>query len=147
MGRPTKLTPEVQARIVDAILAGNYFDVACRYAGVTPSTAYRWIQIGDGQLDDRPIPPEFSEFSDAIARANAHVEVQAVAKLRQHGQKDPRALIEFLARRFPARWGRNPTVDNPDLAQDRRAVAALVEIAESMRQRLQSAHEETERKL
>jgi hypothetical protein len=36
LGRRTKLTPEVQKKIVDALSAGNYFEVACEYAGISP---------------------------------------------------------------------------------------------------------------
>ena len=33
-GRPTKLTPDVQEKIVQAIRAGNYIETAAAYAGV-----------------------------------------------------------------------------------------------------------------
>ena len=38
MGRPTKLTPERQNRLVEAIQAGNYYKVACAAAGIDYST-------------------------------------------------------------------------------------------------------------
>jgi len=44
--RPTKLTADVQARIVQAIEAGNYLDVAARYGGIAPSTLHAWVQRG-----------------------------------------------------------------------------------------------------
>jgi len=33
MGRPSKLTPEVQERLRQAIRAGNYYEAVCAYAG------------------------------------------------------------------------------------------------------------------
>lgn len=132
-GRRTTLTPEVQLRIIEAILAGNYFDTACRYAGVAPSTAYEWIARGNEQ-SERSAEPHFVEFAEAIARANAQVEVQAVATLRRHGQKDARALMEFLMRRFPERWGNKPIEQEASNEVD--ATEILTEIAQSMRARM-----------
>lgn len=46
MGRPSKLTPDVQERIVNALNAGNYLEVAAGYAGISPSTLHNWIARG-----------------------------------------------------------------------------------------------------
>lgn len=136
-GRRTALTPEIQLRIVEAILAGNYFETACRYAGIAPSTGYEWIARGTEQ-SERSCEPHFVDFADAIARANAQVEVQAVATLRKHGQRDARALMEFLMRRFPERWGNSKQIEQEATA-DVDASQILTEIAQSMRARMLSA--------
>ena len=47
VARPTKLTPAVAERILSAIRAGNFMEVAARYAGISPSTLYRWLERGD----------------------------------------------------------------------------------------------------
>ncbi len=47
-GRPTKLTPETQDKIVTALRAGNYFDASCQYAGITERTGYNWLEKGRG---------------------------------------------------------------------------------------------------
>jgi hypothetical protein len=39
MARPSKLTPEVEERILKALRAGNYATAAARYAGIHPSTS------------------------------------------------------------------------------------------------------------
>jgi len=44
MARPTKLTPAVQKKIVDAIKAGNYMETAAAYAGISKQTLYNWTQ-------------------------------------------------------------------------------------------------------
>ena len=46
-GRPSKLTPEVQEKIVTAIRAGNYAQVAAVYAGIGERTFYRWMERGE----------------------------------------------------------------------------------------------------
>jgi hypothetical protein len=45
-GRPSRLTPEVQARIVDAVRVGNYLKVAAQAAGVGQSTLSLWLATG-----------------------------------------------------------------------------------------------------
>ena len=45
-GRPTDLTPAVQARIVQAIVGGNDNKVAAAYAGIGESTFYAWLERG-----------------------------------------------------------------------------------------------------
>ncbi len=41
-GRPAKLTPELQAKLVEALKAGNYAEVAARHVGIASSTFYDW---------------------------------------------------------------------------------------------------------
>lgn len=47
MARPTKLTPEIQKKIVAAISSGNYYEAACQYAGVDYATFRRWLIKGE----------------------------------------------------------------------------------------------------
>ena len=49
MARPAKLTPEVQARIIEAVQAGNYMETAAQYANIGLSTFYRWMAEGEGE--------------------------------------------------------------------------------------------------
>ena len=106
MGRKTKLTPEVQKNIVDAIKAGAYFETACRYAGIAPTTAYEWIARGKGETKGRPKTPLHAEFADAIRGAEAEVETRMIAQWQQAMPGDWRAIQMFMERRFPDRWGR-----------------------------------------
>ena len=41
-GRPTKLTSELQSRIVQAIQAGNYIETAAAYVGISKNTLFLW---------------------------------------------------------------------------------------------------------
>ena len=40
VGRPSKLTDELEAKLCDALGAGNHLEVAARYAGVSRSTVH-----------------------------------------------------------------------------------------------------------
>ena len=106
MGRPTKLTPERQNRLVEAIQAGNYYKVACAAAGIDYSTFRLWMQAGEAKKN-----PRFSEFFEAITRAEAAAEDSAVRMWQQAMPTDWRAAQMFLERRHPDRWGKQERLD------------------------------------
>lgn len=106
MGRPSKLTPEVQKRLCDAIRAGNYYEAACAYAGIDYSTFRRWMKKGEGQKRGK-----YREFCEAVTRAELEAEARLVAQWQQHMPNDYRAIRDFLERRFPERWGRREKID------------------------------------
>jgi transposase len=98
VARPTKLDAEVTDKIVSAIRAGNFARAAAEYAGIAESTFYDWLKRGqDGD-------PGFSEFSEAVTRASAEAEVEAVAFIRKAMAEDWRAALEYLKRRHPEHW-------------------------------------------
>lgn len=100
MGRPTKLTPEVQDRIIQALKAGNYVETAVEYAGIGKTTFYRWME--QGAKASRGI---YREFRDAVMRARAEAEARNVAIIQQAAPDDWRAAAWWLERAFPDRWG------------------------------------------
>jgi transposase len=46
-GRPSKLTPELQAEIILLLKAGNFVETACNNVGINKSTFYDWIKKGE----------------------------------------------------------------------------------------------------
>lgn len=115
MGRKSKLTTDVQDKIVQALRAGNYFETACEYAGVSPSTAYEWIQRGEGRHPKRRRTKVYAEFAEAVKKAAANAEVKNVAVIQQATNDSWRAAAWWLQRRFPSRWGRQENrIDVPD---------------------------------
>lgn len=101
MGRPSKLTPELQERIVQAIRAGNYIETAAAYAGIAKSTLYDWLKRGA-----RAKTGKYRAFSDAVQRALAEAEVRDVAIIGKAAQEQWQAAAWRLERKFPERWGR-----------------------------------------
>lgn len=101
-GRPTKLTPQVQARIVQAIVGGNDITVAAAYAGIHRDTFYYWLERG--RAAKRGI---YSDFSDAIEKAQADAETRNVALIAKAAQDGTwTAAAWWLERKYPERWGR-----------------------------------------
>lgn len=106
----SKLTTERQRRLLGAIRAGNYLSVAARYAGIAPSTLYRWLREGRRERNG-----PYRAVAKAVDRALARAEVRAVAILREGMQKDWKGALAYLARRYPRRWGtsRNHETERP----------------------------------
>lgn len=106
VGRPSKFTPETKKRLLDAIRMGNYREFSCSYAGISVSTFYAWLDKGKKQNKG-----EFVEFLEAVTRAEAEAEVRMVAQWQAQIPRDWRAARDFLARRFPERWGLKARVE------------------------------------
>jgi hypothetical protein len=100
-GRPTKLTPEVQKKIVDAIRAGNYMETAAAYAGISKDTFYRWLKRGA-----RAKSGIYKNFHDAVEKALAESEVRDVMIIANAAATDWKAAAWRLERKFPERWGK-----------------------------------------
>jgi len=102
MARPTKLTPLVQARMVEALSSGNYRHVAAAYAGVDQATFHRWMAVGATQERGR-----FHEFRKAIEAAETQAHMLLVAVVALHAQNDPKLALDVLSRRWPREWGKS----------------------------------------
>ena len=97
MGRPSKLTPELQDRIVRAIRAGNYASTAVKAAGIAESTFYRWLSS---------VENDYQEFQEAVQKAEAEAEQRNVAIIESAAPKNWQAAAWWLERKFFDRWGR-----------------------------------------
>ena len=95
-GRPTKLTPAVQDRIIAAIRAGHFRESAARLAGISPATLYRWLSA-----ETEP----YQAFQEAVVTAEAELEETVLEVVTDRIPDDARLALAFLAKRFPARWG------------------------------------------
>lgn len=80
MPRPTKLTPELQLKIIERLSTGATIKATCDSVGIGISTYYRWLEIGNAYLSDEPherMPRKvadrvaFGEFGEAVTRAVA----------------------------------------------------------------------------
>jgi hypothetical protein len=104
-GRKTKLTDEVQERIVAAIRGGNYQDVAARYAGIGERTFYAWMERGE--KGEEP----YAQFQQAVESAKAVAEVRSVALIQKAAQDGSwQAAAWYLERTNAGRWGRKQMV-------------------------------------
>ena len=100
-GRPPKLTPGVQEKIVGALRAGNFRKVAAPWAGIGVTTFKRWMSLGKAQRRGK-----YRSFQAAVLEAEQAAEITMVALVMQAARKDAKHAEWFLERKHPERWGR-----------------------------------------
>jgi hypothetical protein len=125
-----RLTPEIQAAMIESLRAGGYLKVSAIHAGVHWDLARRWIQYG------RQGVPEYADFYWAIAAAMADAEDELVkiwANAARGGDGDARAAAGLMAIRWPKRWSEMRTkksfdakiADNPLFREVMRTMFAV----------------------
>ncbi len=129
-GRPPKLTPELQQRIVQRIVTGNYPEVAAGAEGVSRATFYEWMQRGLGTHPDRRSTKALVAFADAVMGAVDKAEAYIVGQLfefergmrpskRVAGRQvktritwsQAQAMQWRLSRSRPERWAQRPLTE------------------------------------
>lgn len=95
MGRPAKLTPEVEARILRAIRLGATREVAAQAAGISERALYDWLERG------RTGQRRYLQFLQAMDRAESEGEVTHLEAIAADGAAGSKWI---LARRHPDRW-------------------------------------------
>lgn len=98
-GRPTKMTPEAQAKIVEALESGNFRVTACKSAGVSMRTFNDWLLLGK----KRP-RGKFGRFRHAVLDAESKAEIRAVKLLMAASENDPKHAAWWLSHRHNERW-------------------------------------------
>lgn len=112
-GRKCKLNKEIQDKIIDLLLKGNYIETAAACAGISKNTLYDWLKRGAREAEriEKGGNPNLSErkfvlFSDAVDKAMADAEARDVNLLFELSEEDVGTLKWRLAHRYPDRWGR-----------------------------------------
>jgi hypothetical protein len=112
MPRPTKYSPDIVKRILDALAAGNTRRASVQHAGVSEDAFGRWLR-------------RYADFADAVFRAEAQAEVAHVANIAQAARAgDVRASIFWLERRRGQDWGRRDYLEIQIRAAAERVAAA-----------------------
>jgi len=107
-GRPTKLTPTTQDRIIELVKAGNYAETAAQVAGIDESTFYRWMQQGEGEKARHP----YKGFRKAILEAKAESEARMVMVIQKAGFDGSwQAAAWYLERTKQNKYGKQNKVE------------------------------------
>ena len=106
MARPTKLTPETHAIIVESILHGATYKDAAEAAGVWYTTFNEWMQRGEAAKAG-----QYYEFNHAVRQAEAQCRLNMTRVIQSAAAKgDWKAAEAYLRRRDRANWGDNVDV-------------------------------------
>jgi transposase len=100
-GRPSKLTPEIQEKLLSVIKLGAYRTVACDFAGITPETLRNWIRRGETD----GVGPYY-EFTSALKQAEASACLKALGTIRTAMEQSWQAAAWFLERKRPKEWAK-----------------------------------------
>jgi hypothetical protein len=100
-GRPSKLTPAVRDRLLQALRAGNFRKPAAFYAGIGMRTLQEWMRAGLEQPAGA-----FGEFRASVLEAERGAEIVMVANIASAAKKDWKAAAWWLERKANERWGR-----------------------------------------
>lgn len=100
--------------LIQALRGGNYVETACLYAGLAPSTVYRWVERGNnekarqaaGQSPD-PTESQYIELCEAVEKARAEAIVANVTIIQQAARTGTwQAAAWWLERTMPNQFGR-----------------------------------------
>lgn len=122
MGRPSKLTPECQARIVQAIEVGATYELAAGYGGISYETFRRWMDAGEKAKSGI-----FRAFFEAIKSAESKAAIKWLALIDKAAADTWQAAAWKLERRYPQDYGRT-VVQNEITGRDGGAVRAEVKL-------------------
>jgi hypothetical protein len=99
LARPSKRTPEREARLLEALRAGNTRRAACHYAGISDEALARWLRAS-------------VDFVDAVKKAESDAEVRMVAQIARAAQDGTwQAAAWWLERRRPDDYARRERLD------------------------------------
>lgn len=103
MGRPSKFTPAVREKIVQALRGGSHRSTAAQFGGVSHTTLRNWLLLAE----DPSAPPEYVEFLDEVTKAEADAEIVRLARLNKAGADGVyQADMWWLERKMPEKWGK-----------------------------------------
>lgn len=97
-GRPTKLTPGMQEKILEYIRKGLPIVQACAASGIHKDTYYEWLKRAKKKRQP------YADFADALGQAEGVAQASLVNKLQDEG--GPTSWQFILERRWPGEWGR-----------------------------------------
>jgi transposase-like protein len=112
-GRRVVKTEDPKVKLlIQALQGGNYVDVACQYAGLAPSTVYRWVERGRNERDrleagQPPTPSEtpYVELCESVERARAQAVVANVTVIQQAARAGTwQAAAWWLERKHKQDW-------------------------------------------
>lgn len=105
VGRPTKLTEEVQQKICEALEGGNFRSTSAWFAGVSYRTFKEWMAEGKAN----PQGPT-GAFRLAVIESEKRAEIELVKLIKQAGVKDAKHAEWLLSHRHAERWAEKKNV-------------------------------------
>jgi hypothetical protein len=109
MARPSLLTPDRGAAIVDLARRGVPVTTAAEAVGISGATVREWLRRGEDR-DDRPSAEVFATFATDLRQAEGLAIADAVSKITTAAHKQWRAAAWWLERTHPEHYGARRTI-------------------------------------
>ena len=101
-GRHTKLTPELQQLLCQAVAVGATDRLACQYAGISQESLYTWLE--KGRAGTQP----YAEFAEAFQKAKGRHAILSRAKIEKAASDGTwQASAWIMERKYPEEYGRS----------------------------------------
>ncbi len=120
-GRPSKLTADIQSRIVSAVRCGASFKNACVAAGISERTFQRWRQKGEHQ----GAKTEYRRFWRDLTQAEQEGQTARLAIIQKAARNDWRAAAWLLERMNPERFSLRYKIEHSGKVEHSAAVDAV----------------------
>ena len=102
VGRPSKLTPETQARFLEALRLGTSYEGSAAFAGISYRCFRNWMLKGESQKTGG-----YVQFFQEVKKAEGQAEVKWLAKIEKAASEGQWTAAAWkLERRFPDRWAK-----------------------------------------
>lgn len=99
-GQPTKLTPELQAKICQVLELCNVLEDAALFCGLSRTTVFMWMQKGREQGHGK-----YRDFFDAVETAKAKRRISINTQMIVHGKRHWQAMAWQAERTDPQHFG------------------------------------------
>ena len=109
VGRPSKLTEDTKKKLEHALIACCTIAEACAYADIDDSTFRKWSERARADMEAGK-DSEYVTFLTDITRAIEKAKPRLIMLLNKHAEKDYRANLAILERRYPEDWGKRESI-------------------------------------
>lgn len=138
MGRPSKLTPEREAKILQLLRDGNFREVAVRAVRVSYPTFCRWMKCKSKR---------YRNFRKAVLEAEQEAEIAMVAVVRSAAYDDAKHAEWWLERKVPDRWGKKETRRQEITGKDGGPIESKTQVEHTGKLTLQESVERYQKEL
>jgi hypothetical protein len=95
--------------ILEHMRRGVRFAAACELAGLSKTTGYYWLALGESRVEGEEPLESHIQFAAEIRMVEAELEAEFVLVWTTQAKHDWRAARDFLSKRFGKAWGRYAT--------------------------------------
>lgn len=99
------LTPELRDRLLSGARAGLHKETVATACGISPDLLDVWLR--EGMTRDAIEP--YRTFALHYAAAEHVIEVEVSAAIVDAARRDARVGLQYLAARYPKKWGKDAT--------------------------------------